>query len=165
MIGSQAWTLPLSGLVEISQSSESPCPACTFTAETGIQTTQLSHPTQSPIGAGSKSSATMNQLLDTGISHGQIHRLAQREGTLVANAWEALRQRVFGDGDRSVLAELERDVAAPALAVIQADGTFVHDRSGVRIEAKGGIASTGIATVSKGRRRLLGKRTYGSLDE
>lgn len=112
-----------------------------------------------------KSSATMNQLLDTGISHGQIHRLAQREGTLVANAWEALRQRVFGDGDRSVLAELERDVAAPALAVIQADGTFVHDRSGVRIEAKGGIVSTGIATVSKGRRRLLGKRTYGSLDD
>lgn len=112
-----------------------------------------------------KSSATMNQLLDTGISHGQIHRLAQREGTLVANAWEALRQRVFGDGDRSVLAELERDVAAPALAVIQADGTFVHDRSGVRIEAKGGIVDTGIATVSKGRRRLLGKRTFGSLDD
>ena len=83
----------------------------------------------------------------------------------MANAWEALRQRVFGDGDRSVLAELERDVAAPALAVIQADGTFVHDRSGVRIEAKGGIVYTGIATVSKGRRRLLGKRTFGSLDD
>lgn len=112
-----------------------------------------------------KSAATMDQVLDVSISHGQIHRLAQREGMLVANAWEALRQRVFGEGDRSVLADLEHDVAAPALAVIQADGTFVHDRSGVRIEAKGGIVSTGIATVSKGRRRLLGKRTYGSLDD
>jgi hypothetical protein len=35
----------------------------------------------------------------------------------------------------------------------------------VRIEAKSGIVYTGIATVSKGRRRLLGKRTYGSLDD
>src|SRR5450759_1788936 len=52
MIGSQAWTLPLSGLVEISQSSESPCPACTFSANSGSRTTQLSHPNQSPIGAG-----------------------------------------------------------------------------------------------------------------
>jgi hypothetical protein len=56
----------------------------------------------------------LNQLLDIGISHGQIHRLAQREGQVVADAWEPLRQRVFGDGDRSVLTELERDVAAPA---------------------------------------------------
>src|SRR5665213_2128978 len=55
MIGSQAWTLPLSGLVEVSQSSESPCPACTFPANSGPRTTQLSHPTQSPIGASSKS--------------------------------------------------------------------------------------------------------------
>src|SRR5450759_3197514 len=54
MIGSQAWTLPLSGLVEVSQSSESPCPACTFPANSGPRTTQLSHPTQSPIGASSK---------------------------------------------------------------------------------------------------------------
>src|ERR1035438_2191259 len=54
MIGSQAWTLPLSGLGQISQSSESPCPACTFTARTGTRTTQRSHPTQSPIGASSK---------------------------------------------------------------------------------------------------------------
>src|ERR1035437_9621432 len=48
MIGSQAWTLPLSGLVEVSQSSESPCPACTFHSNTAPRTTQLSHPTQSP---------------------------------------------------------------------------------------------------------------------
>ncbi|MHB8719554.1 MAG: hypothetical protein ACYDAC_11795 [Candidatus Dormibacteria bacterium] len=113
-----------------------------------------------------KSSATMHQLLDLGISHGQIHRLAQRVGQLVADAWESLRQRVFGEGDRSVLADLERDVAAPALAVVQADGTFVHDRGEkLRMEAKGGIVYTGVATVSKGRRRLLGKRTYGSLDD
>ena len=113
-----------------------------------------------------KSSATVDQLLDIGISHGQIHRLAQREGQLVADAWEGLRQRVFGDGDRSALADLERDVATPALAVIQADGTFVHDRGEKqRMEAKGGIVYTGIATISKGRRRLLGKRTYGSLDD
>jgi hypothetical protein len=113
-----------------------------------------------------KSSATVDQLLDIGISHGQIHRLAQREGQLVADTWEGLRQRVFSDGDRSVLADLERGVATPALAVIQADGTFVHDRGeNQRMEAKGGIVYTGIAGVSKGRRRLLGKRTYGSLDD
>lgn len=113
-----------------------------------------------------KSSATMHQLLNLGISHGQIHRLAQREGQLVADAWESLRQRVFGEGDRSVLADLERDVAAPALAVVQADGTFVHDRGEkLRMEAKGGIVYTDVATVSKGRRQLLGKRTYGSLDD
>ncbi|MHB8660240.1 MAG: hypothetical protein ACYC91_20345 [Solirubrobacteraceae bacterium] len=113
-----------------------------------------------------KSSAAVHQLLDIGISHGQIHRLAQREGQLVADAWEGLRQRVFGDGDRSVLADLDRDVATPALAVIQADGTFVHDRGdNQRMEAKGGIVYTGIAGVSTGRRRLLGKRTFGSLEE
>jgi hypothetical protein len=113
-----------------------------------------------------KSSATVGQVLDIGISHGQIHRLAQREGQLVADAWAGLRQRVFGDGDRGVLADLERDVAAPAVAVIQADGTFVHDRGEtMRMEAKGGIVYTGVATVSRGRRRLLGKRTYGSLDD
>jgi hypothetical protein len=79
-----------------------------------------------------KSSATMGQLLDSSSSQGQIHRLAQREGQLVADAWEELRQRVFGEGDRSLLAELERDVAAPALAVVQADGTFVSCSLGVR---------------------------------
>jgi len=112
-----------------------------------------------------KSSGSMSQLLAVGISHGQIHRLAQREGQLIAGAWDALRQRVFGDGDRTVLADLEGTTPAPDLAVIQADGTFVHDRgAGERMEAKGGIVYTGRAEVSKGRRRLLGKRTFCSLD-
>lgn len=60
-----------------------------------------------------KSAATMDQLLDVNISHAQIHRIAQREGMLVSDAWEALRQRVLGDGGRSILADLERDVACP----------------------------------------------------
>src|ERR1035438_8571899 len=67
MIGSQAWTLPLSGLVEISQSSESPCPACTFTARPGSRTTQRSHPTQSPIGASSKPS--LQQMVVDALRH------------------------------------------------------------------------------------------------
>lgn len=113
-----------------------------------------------------KSAASMGHLLDVGISHGQIHRIAQSEGQLVADAWEALRQRVFTDGDRTALADLERRAPVPDLAVVLADGTFVHDRgSGERMEAKGGTVFIGRTQVSKGRRRLLGKRTFCSLDE
>jgi hypothetical protein len=49
-----------------------------------------------------KSAATMKYLLDVGISHGQIHRLAQKEGALIQAESERLRRQVFEQGDRQI---------------------------------------------------------------
>ncbi|MHB8719455.1 MAG: hypothetical protein ACYDAC_11280 [Candidatus Dormibacteria bacterium] len=69
-------------------------------------------------------------------------------------------------GDRTALADLERRAPVPDLAVVLADGTFVHDRgSGERMKAKGGTVFIGRTQASKGRRRLLGKATFCSLDD
>lgn len=45
------------------------------------------------------------------------------------------------------------------LVVVQADGTFVHERGGEKMEAKGGIVNSRPVTVSKGRRLVLDKQT------
>jgi Uncharacterised protein family (UPF0236) len=112
-----------------------------------------------------KSSATMQHLLDVGISHGQIHRLAQKEGRLLEDAQEQLRTQVFGEGRREVLAALEQAAPELDLVVVQADGTFVRQRHGERMEAKAGIVYSRVAQVSKGRRLLLDKRTYAGVED
>jgi selenocysteine-specific elongation factor len=45
----------------------------------------------------------MEHLLGIGISHGQIHRLAQQEGRLIEAAHEPLRTQVFGKGSGTVV--------------------------------------------------------------
>ena len=113
-----------------------------------------------------KSAASLAQLLAVDISHGQVHRLAQREGALVQATWEAWRRQVFGAGDRRQLAALEANVDPKDLVVVQADGTFVHERGGGdRMEAKGGIVYSKPVTVSKDRRLLLDKQTYAGVEE
>lgn len=113
-----------------------------------------------------KSAGTMAQLLEVDISHGQVHRLAQREGALLAAAWEGWRHEVFGAGDRRQLAQLEADVGGKALVIVQADGTFVHERgSGEGMEAKGGIVYSKIVEVSPGRRQLVDKQTYAGVED
>ena len=58
-----------------------------------------------------KSEAGMKELLRVNISHGEIHRLAQKEGELLHDTFEGLRERIFERGER---AELERlEAAAP----------------------------------------------------
>ncbi len=112
-----------------------------------------------------KSAASLAQLLAVEISHGQVHRLAQREGGLLQATWERWRSQVFGAGDRRQLAALEADVETKDLVVVQADGTFVHDRgSGAIMEAKGGIVYSKPVTVSKNRRLLLDKQTYAGVE-
>lgn len=112
-----------------------------------------------------KAAGTTKHLLGVEISHGQIHRLAQREGELVDQALEEQRETVFGLGKRQVLAKLAEQGPRPERVVVQADGTFVNDRAtGSEMEAKAGIVYQGVATVSKGRRVLLGKRTYGGVE-
>ena len=109
-----------------------------------------------------KAAGTTKHLLGVEISHGQVHRLAQREGELVDRALEEQRETVFGLGKRQVSAQLAEQGPRPERVVVQADGTFVNDRAtGSETEAKAGIAYQGVATVSRGRRVLLGKRTYG----
>lgn len=109
-----------------------------------------------------KAAGTTKHLLGVEISHGQVHRLAQREGELVDRVLEEQREMVFGLGKRQVLAE---QGPRPERVVVQADGTFVNDRAtGSEMEAKAGIVYQGVATVSKGRRVLLGKRTYGGVE-
>ncbi len=113
-----------------------------------------------------KSAGTMAQLLDLEISHGQVHRLAQREGELLQAAWETWRGQVFRAGDRGQLTELEADVETKDLVVVQADGTFVHDRgSSDRMEAKGGIVYSKPVAVSKNRRLLLDKQIYAGVED
>lgn len=108
----------------------------------------------------------MAQLLAVEISHGQVHRLAQREGALLQAAWEAWRSQVFRAGDRRQLAALEAEVASKDLVIVQADGTFVHERgSGEGMEAKGGIVYSRSVQVSKGRRQLLDKQTYAGVED
>ena len=51
-----------------------------------------------------KAAGTTKHLLGVEISHGQVHRLAQREGELVDRALEEQREMVFGLGKRQVLA-------------------------------------------------------------
>ena len=113
----------------------------------------------------SKSALTLGELLAVEISHGQVHRLAQREGALLQAAWEGWRGAVFRAGDRRQLAGLEADVETKELVVVQADGTFVRDRGrGAIMEAKGGIVYSKPVTVSKDRRLLLDKQTYAGVE-
>lgn len=117
-------------------------------------------------GSYQKSAGSMAKLLTVPISHGQVHRLAQREGALLQGAWEQWRSDVFGTGDRRQLGHLEADVGSKELVVVQADGTFVHDRSsGKGMEAKGGIVYSRLVTVSKGRRLLLDKQSYAGIED
>jgi len=112
-----------------------------------------------------KSAASVAPLLAVEISHGQVHRLAQREGALVQATWETWRRQVFGAGDRQQLTELESNREPKDLVVVQADGTYVHERGrGDRMEAKGGIVYSKPVTVSKNRRRLLDKQTYAGVE-
>ena len=72
---------------------------------------------------------------------------------------------MFGLGERAELAKLAEQGPRPERVVVRADGTFVNDRAtGSEMEAKAGIVYQGVATVSKGRRVLLGKRTYGGVE-
>ena len=113
-----------------------------------------------------KSAASLAQLLAVEISHGQVHRLAQREGALVQATWEAWRRQVFAAGDRRQLTALEANVDTKDLVVLQADGTYVHERGGGdRMEAKGGIVYSKPVTVSKDRRLLLDKQTYAGVED
>jgi hypothetical protein len=112
-----------------------------------------------------KSAATMEHLLGIGISHGQIRRLAQKEGRLIEAAHEQLRAQVFGEGKRDVLGALEAAAPELDLVVVQADGTFVRQRHGDRMEAKAGIVYSRVAHVSKGRRLLLDTRTYAGVED
>ena len=83
-----------------------------------------------------KAAGTTKHLLGVEISHGQIHRLAQREGELVDQALEEQRETVFGLGKRQVLAKLAEQGPRPERVVVQADGTFVNDRAtGSEMEA------------------------------
>ena len=117
-------------------------------------------------GSYAKSAASMRQLLDVSISANQIHRLAQREGDLVQRAWEGWRRRVFDDGDRGALRELESGAAVKDLVVVQADGTFLHNRAtGEKMEAKAGIVYSRKARVSRGRVLITDKRTYAGVEE
>jgi len=117
-------------------------------------------------GSYAKSAASMKQLLDVSISANQIHRLAQKEGELVQHAWEGLRRRVFEAGDRETLRQLEAGAAVKDLVVVQADGTFVHNRAtGEKMEAKAGIVYSRKARVSRGRVLITDKRTYAGVEE
>ena len=112
-----------------------------------------------------KAAGTTKHLLGVEVSHGQVHRLAQREGELVDRALEEQRETVFGLGKRQVLGKLAEQGPRPERVVVQADGTFVNDRATVsEMGAKAGIVYQGVATVSKGRRVPLGKRTYGGVE-
>ncbi len=112
-----------------------------------------------------KSAATMKHLLDVGISHGQIHRLAQKEGALIQAEWERLRQQVFEAGDRKILDRLEAGAAVKDLVIVQADGTFVNDRAADKMEAKAGIVYSRKVQISKGRTWISDKRTYAGVEE
>lgn len=113
-----------------------------------------------------KSAGSVDHLLAIDISHGQVHRLAQREGALLQAEWESWREAVFRRGDRRQLAALEADVEAKDLVVVQADGTFVRDReSGEIMEAKGGIVYSKAIAVSKDRRLLRDKQTYAGVED
>lgn len=53
----------------------------------------------------------------------------------------------------------------PERVVVQADGAFVNGlATGSEMGAKAGIVYQGPAAVSKARRVLMGKRTYGGLE-
>lgn len=114
-----------------------------------------------------KSAASMRRLLGVRVSANQIHRVAQKEGQRVQQAWEELRHRVFDLGERGVLAALEAGAAVKDLVVVQADGTFVHDRATGRsqMEAKAGIVYSRTARVSRGRVLITDKRTYAGVEE
>ena len=111
-----------------------------------------------------KSAGTMKYLLDVGISHGQIPRLAQKEGALIQAEWERLRRQVFELGDRQILAQLEAGAAVKDLVIVQADGTFVNDRAADKMEAKAGIVYSRKVQISKGRTWISDKRTYSGVE-
>jgi len=84
----------------------------------------------------------------------------------VQATWEAWRRQVFGAGDRRQLTALEANVDTKELVVVQADGTYVHERGGGdRMEAKGGIVYSKPVTVSKDRRLLPDKQTYAGVED
>ena len=105
---------------------------------------------------------TTKHLVGVEVRHGQVHRLAQREREPVGRSLEEQREALFGLGKRQVLA---KPGPWPERVVVHAEGTFVNDRATRdEMEAKAGTAYSGVATVSKGRRVLLGKRTYGGVE-
>jgi len=112
-----------------------------------------------------KSEAGMKELLRVNISHGEIHRLAQKEGQLLHDTFEGLRERIFERGERAELERLEAAAPDKDLVIIQADGTYVRDRgSRDRMEAKAGIVYSRKVCISKGRNQLVDKQTYGGVE-
>jgi hypothetical protein len=51
------------------------------------------------------------------------------------------------------------------LVIVQADGTFVHERGAEKMEAKAGMVYSRKARVSKGRVLITDKRTYAGVEE
>lgn len=109
-----------------------------------------------------KSSHLMRRLAGIPVSHEQIRRLAIAESSRVDDSLDRETDDLFSRGacpDGCVARGADDTV------VIAMDGGLVADRgSGTSFEARVGVVWCGTATVSKDRRKLLGRRAHAGIE-
>jgi hypothetical protein len=105
-----------------------------------------------------KSARTLDELRAIGVSHGQLHRWVEEEGTRIEAEVAARTEALLGaHPERHASGRMAGDVW------VSADGTMVNDRgSGTHMEVKLGLVFTGAERVGKERRRLLDRHLVGA---
>lgn len=110
-----------------------------------------------------KASEMMKRFFDADISHGQLQRLAKKEGALVGLDLSRATADLFelGLDPGELVTRTDADTLVMAI-----DGGAIPDRgSGDDMEAKVGVIYGVRAEVSKGRIRLLDRVGYASLED
>jgi hypothetical protein len=109
-----------------------------------------------------KSSHLLRRLAGIPVSHEQIRRLAIAESARVDDSLERETAALFSQG---ICPSGCVERTADDTVVIAMDGGLVADRaSGTNFEARVGVVWCGTASVSKGRRTLLGRRAHAGLE-
>ncbi len=110
-----------------------------------------------------KSSATLEKLTGARISHGQLQRLAEAEGSRIDTGLHALADDLYGLGlDPGEVVKRTRDDTL----VIAIDGGAVPDRAtGDDFEAKVAVIYGVRAEISKGRHALVDRVGYAGIED
>lgn len=110
-----------------------------------------------------KSSATLEKLTGARISHGQLQRLAEAEGSRIDTGLHALADDLYGLGlDPGEVVKRTRDDTL----VIAIDGGAVPDRAtGDDFEAKVAVIYGVRAEISKGRHTLVDRVGYAGIED
>jgi len=101
-----------------------------------------------------KTAATLEELRQLPVSHGELHHWVATEGARIEAAIVAETEALLGD-------QPTRAPTAPTAGTVwvQADGTMVHGRTGALFEAKVGLIFGGTRRTGRTRRALI-DRTY-----